>query len=312
MTGSIKTHVEKAVSQLERALPPRLMLAVAAFLLVAAVVLSAALISRNEGIKTVALVNGEAISENELISAMRELHGQSVLEMLITGRLIMQEAEKGGIVISDEEIDAGIAALAADTFKVSEEEFYLLFEEQGRSVDLFRDYFSPSIALRKLALAEFDPGEDEILAFYENNVSFFGRVEEVEARHILVETEEEAANIARRLRGGADFVSLAREHSMDFNSKDEGGYLGYFSRGRMPPEFDAAAFDLQIGEFSDPVATMYGYHVIQLLDRSEADEIDFQEIREDVLAVMIEVNLDQLMDQKLRRLQDEAEIEYIY
>ncbi len=91
--------------------------------------------------------------------------------------------------------------------------------------------------------------------------------EEIQARHILLATEEEARAVITELAGGADFAELAKERSTG-PSGPEGGYLGYFGKGQMVPEFEAAAFAMKAGEFSsEPVQTQFGFHVILVEDR---------------------------------------------
>jgi peptidyl-prolyl cis-trans isomerase D len=93
--------------------------------------------------------------------------------------------------------------------------------------------------------------------------------EQVWARHILVEKEEEAKDIYERLKRGEDFAELAKELSKDTGSGANGGDLGWFGRGAMVPEFEKVAFSLEVGEFSEPVQSQFGYHIIQVLGHQE-------------------------------------------
>jgi parvulin-like peptidyl-prolyl isomerase len=97
---------------------------------------------------------------------------------------------------------------------------------------------------------------------------------QIHARHILVETREEAEAVLERLEAGEDFAALAEELSQDPGSGEDGGDLGWFPQGRMVPEFDEAAFSLSPGETSDVVETSFGFHIILVEERDEERELD--------------------------------------
>jgi peptidyl-prolyl cis-trans isomerase C len=107
--------------------------------------------------------------------------------------------------------------------------------------------------------------------------------EEVQARHILVSTEDEAKALIVDLKKGTAFDKLAREKSTDKASGAEGGDLGWFKRSDMVKEFADAAFALKKGELSDaPIKTQFGYHVILLEDRRQAPPPAFEELSEQI------------------------------
>ncbi|MFU8830409.1 MAG: peptidylprolyl isomerase [Phycisphaerales bacterium] len=88
-----------------------------------------------------------------------------------------------------------------------------------------------------------------------------------EARHILVPTETQAADLKKQIEGGADFADLARQHSSCPSGKS-GGSLGEFGEGDMVPEFDRVVFgDLPVGKVSEPVKTQFGYHLLEVQKR---------------------------------------------
>lgn len=101
------------------------------------------------------------------------------------------------------------------------------------------------------------------------------------ARHILVETEEEANEVIERLEAGEDFAELAEEVSIDPGTAEEGGDLGFVPRGSFVEPVDEVVFSLPLGEISEPIQTQFGWHVIEVLEREErelspADYAQFQ------------------------------------
>jgi peptidyl-prolyl cis-trans isomerase C len=116
-----------------------------------------------------------------------------------------------------------------------------------------------------------DPVSDaDIKARYEQEIAAVPPEEEISARHILLETEEAAKAVIAELDAGKDFAELAKEKSTG-PSAAQGGDLGFFTKGRMVPEFEAAAFDaLTPGEYGkEPVKTQFGWHVIKVEERRE-------------------------------------------
>ncbi|MCH8240901.1 MAG: peptidylprolyl isomerase [Proteobacteria bacterium] len=128
--------------------------------------------------------------------------------------------------------------------------------------------------------------EAEARALYDAQVAKIIPRTEVRARHILVKTEAEALEIIERLGRGTDFAELAQEKSIG-PSGAEGGDLGYFSREKMLPEFSAVAFNLEKGEFSEPVKTRFGWHVIKQEDKRESKPPPFDEVKDGLLSEMV-------------------------
>ena len=101
---------------------------------------------------------------------------------------------------------------------------------------------------------------------------------EVHARHILVETEDEAKAIAEELKKGADFADLAKKKSKDPGASD-GGDLGFFTKEQMVPEFSAVAFVLEPGKISDPVKSQFGWHVIKVEEKRNRKAPEFEQVK---------------------------------
>lgn len=129
------------------------------------------------------------------------------------------------------------------------------------------------------------PAED-LRAYYEANQEEFTQEEQVRARHILLTVDEERSREAaeaelgearRRIEAGEDFAAVAREISDDPGSKEQGGDLGYFARGRMLPAFEEAAFAARAGELVGPVETSFGLHLLEVLDHRQGGVRPFAE-----------------------------------
>ena len=126
--------------------------------------------------------------------------------------------------------------------------------------------------------------------YYDSNKERYSRPEQVRARHILLKTEgkddaavkAQAEDIVKQLRGGADFAEMARKYSEDEGSKASGGDLGLFSRGRMVPEFEQAAFSMPVNQISDPVKSQFGYHIIQVTEKQPAFQMEFGLVKDQI------------------------------
>ena len=129
--------------------------------------------------------------------------------------------------------------------------------------------------------------------------------QEVRARHILVETEAEAKEIAERVKKGEDFAALAKEKSKD--SGAEGGDLGFFSRGQMLKPFEDAAFALDVGALSDPVQTQFGWHVIKLEEKQDRPLPSFDQVKIAIRSQLVQ----QKAQEVVSGLRDSAKIEVV-
>ena len=130
-------------------------------------------------------------------------------------------------------------------------------------------------------------------AAYKAKPERFKSEEQVRARHILVagtdaESKAKAEKILADIKAGGDFASLAKEHSADKSNADKGGDLGFFTRGKMVPEFETAAFTLaKAGDVSGVVETKFGFHIIQLQEKKSAGVRPYDEVKADLVKEII-------------------------
>ena len=113
---------------------------------------------------------------------------------------------------------------------------------------------------------------------YEEATKQMAGEKEVHARHILVETEDQAKAILAELKKGGDFAAIAKQKSKDPGAAN-GGDLGYFTEDQMVPEFAQAAFKLEPGQLSDPVKTQFGWHIIKVEDKRDRPVPEFDKVK---------------------------------
>ena len=163
--------------------------------------------------------------------------------------------------------------------------------------------------------------DEEIKKYYQEHKDEFKAEESVKARHILIrvpegadakawkDAEKKAEMIRQKLLKGEDFAKLAKEYSEDPGSKNRGGDLGYFSKGRMIPEFEKAAFSLKKGEISRPVKTSFGYHIIKVEDKKAAGQLKLDEVKDEIRKRLIQEKERKLQEEVLSRLKKRYKVE---
>jgi len=132
---------------------------------------------------------------------------------------------------------------------------------------------------------QIEPDNETLQKLYIENEALYTNPEQRRAQHILLEEVSNASAILKEIRQGGDFSELARIHSKDITSSEEGGDLGLFERELMVPEFDAAVFGMNVGDISDVIKTDYGYHIIKLNEIRSSTLQTFEEVEEQLLAL---------------------------
>jgi len=215
------------------------------------------------------------------IRPMVEQNKTAYLENIVVETLLYNEALKKGY----------------DKDKEVEE----LFEETKKRIIISR-----LVGEDVEAFVEVD--EEDVMAYYNDRKDEYTQPELYRASHILVETMEEAVEIADKLNSGASFEELAREHSLDATSR-RGGDIGYFSAGQMVPEFEDTCFKLEIGAVSGPVKTQFGYHIIKLTEKKTSEPIEFGSIKDRIESMLMMEKRQALLEVLVSRLKSETNIE---
>ncbi|MFL7791268.1 MAG: peptidylprolyl isomerase, partial [Anaerolineae bacterium] len=181
-----------------------------------------------------------------------------ILDFMITEELIVQAAENAGITVSDEEVDSVMAEMVTENG--GEEAFRAKLESLGETYETHREKERRGLLVMKMS---------QLIADGVPKVA-----EHVHARHILVDTFEEAEHLHDQLDRGADFATLARTYSQDQITREAEGDLGWFPRGILTvPEVEEVAFSLNPGEYSGVVSSLLGYHIVEVVERDPAREV---------------------------------------
>lgn len=243
--------------------------------------------SNDDDSRTVATVNDEVITEGELNHLLQSQYGPSILDALITNKIVELEAEKLGITLTDEEIEEEYNAYAESYG--GEEALLEAFESYNLTKDDIINDIKIYLLTLKVVADSIDITDEDVKTYFEENKESFATPEQVEASHILVEDEATAKEVIEKLNAGEDFAALAKEYSKDESNAEKGGALGYFGRGEMVSEFEDAAFAMNVGDISkEPVKTEFGYHIIKVTDKKEAKDADFETSKEQARDMLVE------------------------
>ena len=152
-------------------------------------------------------------------------------------------------------------------------------EEYKKEIEKVKKDILTQMTINKV-LSDIVITDEDMKKYYEQNKAQFKKPETISAKHILVSDIEEANSIKEELNNNSiSFEEAAKKYST-CPSKEQGGELGEFGRGMMVPEFEKAAFELEIGEISEPVKTQFGYHIILVESKNEAREEEFDKVKD--------------------------------
>lgn len=221
--------------------------------------------------KVLASVNGRDITEKDLELAMArfpenrksvlatEQGRQQLVEQLVAFELFYNHAKDSGLEESE------------------------VYKER---VEVVKKEILTQLAVEDV-LKTVEVTDKDVEDYYNANKDMFKMPGMVSARHILVDTEEAAKEVEEKVKGGMSFEDAATEYST-CPSKAQGGNLGQFGRGQMVPEFEEAAFTLEVGALSEPVKTQFGYHLIKVESKKEAEQKSLEEVKDMIQAQLLQ------------------------
>ncbi|MGL5150167.1 MAG: peptidylprolyl isomerase [Clostridium sp.] len=160
-------------------------------------------------------------------------------------------------------------------------------QEFEETVDALRKEILTQMTITKI-MNDVTVTDEDAKAYYDNNSDKFSEQETVSAKHILVETMEQAEKIKEEIEAGeVTFEEAAMKYS-SCPSKEQGGNLGVFGKGMMVPEFENVAFDSEVNKVSDVVQTQFGYHIILVEAKNEGTVKTFDEVKDVVINQLLQ------------------------
>ena len=278
----------------------------------------------------VARVNGQDVKKSELEMAIKSLEDRArspvpaeqrdavyrqVLDRIVGFHLLVQEAKARNVIAPPWEVDSQVDQIKKQF--PSEDAFTQMLQSRGVTVEQLRADTAQTIAVNAMLKTELEPkitvSDADSKTFFDQNRARFRQEDSVHASHILIRTPEQADAAAKakakaqaddvlaQLKKGADFAGLAKKVSQDPGSAPNGGDLGFFSKGRMVPAFEEAAFGLKPGQTSGVVETPFGFHIIRVSEAKAGRDLEYAEVK----AQIDDYLKQQIRDQKSQEFVDQ-------
>ena len=207
---------------------------------------------------------------------------KNYLDRLVVKKLLLKEASKAKIE-SDKE-----------------------FQERVNDI---KEQLLIETLLKKKITADTQMSEDDLKKYYEEHKEEFKKDGEINTRHILLKTEEEAKQVQAKLQKGEDFTELAKKYSIDPNVKASGGEIGFQPKGSLIPEYENAAFKLtKVGQVSGIVKTQFGYHIIRLEGAKPPSYVPLEEVKDFIKQKNAQEKQKEVLEKYIEELKKNAKI----
>jgi len=315
------------------------------FLLIMIAIISLSIGCKKDSEKYIAKVNGSGIDRDKFddLSGKRiaqiEKFGRKItptqkytfqkrlLENLINEELLLQEAKKLNVSVTDEEVKKKLATIKARYPK--KEEFDKILKQQNLTendlMEMFEKQLTIESLMKKEVINKIPISDDRIKKYYTEHKTQFDIPEKVQASHILLKSKEkkgskeekaegkklsaELAKIKKDIeRKNISFADAAKKHSA-CPSKDRGGDLGLFQKGRMVKEFEKVAFAIKPGIISDPFKSPFGYHILKVTKKEKARTKTFEDAKEEIKERLKRKQSNKKIKAYLNNLKSNAKIE---
>ena len=240
--------------------------------------------------KVLATISGVEITENDL---------NAIIMRYPADKRGMFNSEMGKKQLLEQMISFDLMYKLGNEMKINETEEY-----KANLAKVEKDLLTQT-TINKV-LAEVTVTDDEAKKYYDEHKNEFEQPATVSAKHILVDNEELCSDVKSKIENGElSFEEAARQYST-CPSKEQGGNLGVFGRGMMVPEFEEAAFGLELEKVSEPVQTQFGYHLIKVDTKNEPKTSEFNDVKNQIIQKLIQEN----QEKKYLDLMKELEAKY--
>lgn len=244
-------------------------------------------------------------------SQMLQTIERNVVDGLIDNEILSQVAKEKRIEVTSQEIEDEVNNIKTKNFNGDEKLFTQTLSLNKITLAQLRESLRKSKLVEKLKKQVTDDikiDDKDKKDYYQKNKAQYDTPEEVKASHILVKDEKLANSLYDQLVKGAKFEDLAKKNSTDPGSKENGGDLGFFGKGRMVPEFEKTAFALKNGELSKPVKSQFGYHIIKRTDYKPAKESSYDEVKANIEEELKRTKSDEAIQKFTKAERDKAEV----
>ena len=254
-----------------------------------------------EELRRVRAETGDLVLQKEVLASLKS----SVLNQMIEKRLVLDQADAYHVAVSDSEVDARIRKIQGDYpvdgfDKAAKENFVNMTAWRAR----LRDGLLMEKIMHEAVSKHLEPDDEELLRYFRAHAGDFSLADRIHLRQIVVRNRDEAEAIRVRVLKGELFTDLARKHSLTPDA-EQGGDIGTFARGEMPPEFNQA-FGFKVGEVSPVVQSSYGYHLFWVIEKLSARIPPLEEVQAQVRERLLQERKENAYRDWIKHLREEA------
>ncbi|MBM7573175.1 peptidylprolyl isomerase [Aquibacillus albus] len=259
-------------------------------------------VNKNEAVAT---INNKEIFYDDWIGALEGNFGEQVLKDLINKEVVFQLAKEQGIDINQKLIDRELSLLFTMAGVLTHDEIEPQIEKWEQRL-LYRLY------MEELLTQDISVDEGAIRKYYENHGGQYEFDESIQLSHIIVNDRETAIQITDELNAGASFAALAREYSIDENTKSDGGYLGFYTETTefLPSDYFSKAIELEEHTYSEPFVTSNGIAILYLHRRLPSISFSYEELKPHMKRELALEEIETVISADL--LWDKVDVDWIY